>query len=150
MEDAIQTLNKTKWEEIKALFKRGNDFNKKIRTLNPNPYQFHEVTVEQIINGKIKKFRLDSYNEGIDIVSRKATNFNNIQTSTFVKYCNELTSKYKIGTKITAPKYPLLNGKTLQGNYKLEVPSSNQTSSKLAEFVQIAQNKGIEIIFKVE
>lgn len=78
-----------------------------------------------MINGKIKKFRLDSYSEGLEIFSRKATDFNNIQTSTFIKYCDELITKYRIGTKITAPKYPLVNGKTLQGSYKLEVPISN-------------------------
>jgi hypothetical protein len=33
-----------------------------------------------IDDGKVKKFRLDGYNEGLEIVSRKATDFNNIQT----------------------------------------------------------------------
>ena len=141
---------KLSWPELQKLWKRGNDFNRKIRGLNPNPYQYHEVTVEQLINGKIKKFRLDSYNEGLEIVSRKATDFDKIQTSTFIKYCDELTFKYKVGTKITAPKYPQLNGKTLQGGYKLEVPISNQTSSKISEFRKIAQDRGIEIIFTAE
>jgi len=64
----------------------------------------------------------------LEIVSRKATDFNNIQVSTFGKYCDELITKYKEGTKITAPKYPELNGKVLKGKYKLELPKSNKIS----------------------
>ncbi|WP_168801870.1 hypothetical protein [Empedobacter tilapiae] len=55
-----------------------------------------------------------------------------------------------MGTKITAPKYSELNGKTLQGKYKLEVPKSNEISSKLNEFKEIAGKKGIEIVFEIE
>ncbi|WP_313377316.1 hypothetical protein [Chishuiella sp.] len=84
-----------------------------------------------------KKYQLDGYNEGLEIVSRKATDFDNIKTSTFESYCNELINKYKVGTKITAPKYSELNGKTLQGKYKLEVPKSNEISSKLNEFKEM-------------
>ncbi|WP_314243197.1 hypothetical protein [Empedobacter tilapiae] len=113
----------------------GNDFNKKVNSEIPPKYDFNEVTVEQVIDGKIKKYRLDGYNEGLEIVSRKATDFDNIKTSTFESYCNELINKYKVGTKITAPKYSELNGKTLQGKYKLEVPKSNEISSKLNELV---------------
>ncbi|GHT19118.1 hypothetical protein FACS189429_6440 [Bacteroidia bacterium] len=147
---AASKSKKLSWEEVQALFKRGNDFNRKVNNMNPPKYQFNEVTVEQMVNGQAKKFRLDGYNEGFEIVSRKATDFDNIQTSTFEKYCDELLSKYKVGTKITAPKYLELNGKTLQGKYKLEVPKSNEISSKLDEFRKIADDKGIEIIFEVE
>ncbi|MEE4000687.1 hypothetical protein V1T75_10085 [Tenacibaculum sp. FZY0031] len=41
-------------------------------------YRFNEVTVEQTISGKKVKFRLDSYEEGLKIVSRKATNLRDI------------------------------------------------------------------------
>lgn len=135
---------------MKDFFKRGNDFNRKVNSKVPPKYDFNEVTVEQIIDGKVRKFRLDGYNEGLEIVSRKATDFDNIKTSTFEKYCDELINKYKVGTKITAPKYPELNGKTLQGKYKLEVPKSNEMSSKLTEFKNIAKSKGIEIVFESE
>jgi len=139
------------WEEIKAFFKRGNDFNKKMVDLEPPIYQFHEVTVEHVLpNGKIKKYRLDSYNEGLEIVSRKATDFDQIQTSTFEGYLRELIKKYPPGTKITAPKYPELKGQTLQGKLKLEVPETNKTSKKLKEFEKLAKKYDIEIVFQPE
>jgi hypothetical protein len=147
---AVKKGKKLTWDELRALFKRGNDFNKKVVDLDPNPYQFHEVTVEQIIDGKIKKYRLDSYNEGFDIVSRKATDFNNIQPSTFENYCKELVKKYPEGTKITAPKYPKLNGKILKGKYKLEVPKTNSLSSNLNNFKEVAKKYNIEIVFQAE
>jgi hypothetical protein len=149
IEDAIQTLGKSKptWPEIQALFKRGNDFNRKVRSQVPNPYQYYEVTVEKTLsNGNVKRYRLDSYNPGSDIVSRKATDFNNIQTTTFQKYISELKNKYQTGLKIVKPGTPI-NGQTLQGAYKLEVPKSNLTSSKLTDFQQIASDNGVEIIF---
>ena len=109
------------------------------------------MTVEQIIDGKVKKFRLDGYNEGVEIVSRKATDFDNIKSSTFENYCKELINKYPVGTKITAPKYgTLLEGKTLQGKYKLEVPLSNQSSGKLQDFKNIADKYNIDIVFEPE
>lgn len=35
-------------------FKRGNEFNKKVNSKIPPKYDFNEVTVEQVIDGKIK------------------------------------------------------------------------------------------------
>jgi len=149
LDDATLHTGKQKpsWAEIQALWKRGNDFNKKVRNQVPNPYQYYEVTVEKTLsNGSVKRYRLDSYNPGSDIVSRKATDFDNIQTSTFQSYISELKNKYHTGLKIVKPGTPI-NGQTLQGAYKLEVPKTNLTSSKLAEFQQIANNNGVEIIF---
>ena len=136
---------------MRVLFKRGNDFNEKVNNKRPPKYQYNEVTVEHMIDGKAKKYRLDGYNDGVEIVSRKATDFDNIQASTFENYCKELVSKYPVGTKITAPKYGnLLEGKTLQGSYKLEVPITNKLSPKLQEFINIANKYDIEIIFEIE
>ena len=56
VKDAIQTLNKNKWIEIKELFKRGNDFNRKAR--DELCYDYNEVYLE---NGK----RLDSYDHDL-------------------------------------------------------------------------------------
>jgi hypothetical protein len=83
-------------------------------------------------------------------VSRKGTDFDNIQTSTFENYCRELTNKYVEGAKITAPKYPVLNGKVLKGNFKLEVPKTNELSKKLSDFKEIAKKYKVEIVFEPE
>lgn len=142
------------WDEIKAFFKRGNDYNEKIKFKKPAKYPFHEVTIEhptlKYPDGSPKRFRLDSYEEGLQIVSRKATDFDNIQSSTFENYCRELTNKYVEGAKITAPKYPALNGKTLKGNFKLEVPKTNELSKSLDQFKEIAKKYKVEIVFEPE
>ena len=149
-ENAVKNGKKFTWQEIKAFFKRGNDFNEKVRLLDPPKYDFHEITVEHIIDGKPKKFRLDSYNEGLEIVSRKATDFDNIKLSTFEGYLKELKKKYPEGSKITAPKYPYLKDKVLKGKLKLEVPESNKLSTKLKEFQELSKKYEIEIIFEKE
>ena len=122
--DAIQTIEKPKptWEQIKALFKRGRDFNKKASA----SYPYNEIHLE---NGK----RLDSYIPGEEIVSRKATTLANIQPSTFEKYLRELTTKYKKGTIIRSNKYGTaklgnesIDGQELSGDYFLEIPTSNK------------------------
>ncbi|TGN26075.1 hypothetical protein [Empedobacter tilapiae] len=51
---AAKKGNKLSWEEVQKFFKRGNDFNKKVNSKVPPKYDFNEVTVEQIIDGKIK------------------------------------------------------------------------------------------------
>jgi hypothetical protein len=38
----------------------------------------------------------------------------------------------------------------LKGNHKLEVPKTNQLSSKLAEFKELAKKYDVEIIFEQE
>lgn len=140
---------KLSWEKVRALFKRGNDFNKKAVDLQW--YEYHEVTVEQLINGKKVKFRLDSYEDGSKIVSRKATDVANIQFSTFQGYIAEIKKKYPRGTKITAPKYgDLLKNKVLGGNYYLEIPDSNLSFSKLVEYKKYASDNGVTLIFKPE
>jgi hypothetical protein len=150
---ALKKKRKFDWEEVKAFFKRGNDYNKKVRDKVPPKYDFHEVTVEVTLpDGKIKKYRLDSYNEGTEIVSRKATDFDNIELSTFEGYLKEMKVKYAEGSKITAPKYEdLLKGKVLKGKLKLEVPKTNELSSRVKEFKELAEKKyGIEIVFEPE
>jgi hypothetical protein len=85
-----------------------------------------------------------------EIVSRKATDFDNIQTSTFENYLKEIDNKYSPGTVIRSNKYPELDGKQLQGKKILEVPASNQTSSKLAEFQKLADDYNVELRFQPE
>lgn len=139
---AQKQSKKFTWEEIKAFFKRGNDFNRKLRELNPPKYRFHEVTVEVPvkIKGKIetKRYRLDSYNKGTEIVSRKATDFDKIKLSTFEGYLKELKKKYPEGAKIVATD-ERIRGKLLKGKQKLEVPLSNKGSNRLKEFENLAK-----------
>jgi hypothetical protein len=95
--DAIQASGKTKpsWSEIQALFKRGNDFNKKARTEYGDDYV--EIVLKGV-DGKPGK-RLDTYlppkdgNPG-QIISRKATTLSAIKPSTFKSYLSELVNKY--------------------------------------------------------
>ena len=127
---------------------RGNEFNKK--AIDNDWYLYNEVTLE---NGK----RLDSYTppmNGVEgkIVSRKATNLEEIELSTFEDYLKEMKAKYSIGAKINAPKYgDELKGKVLEGKHYLEIPESNKSFGKLQEYIDLAKNKyNIEIIFRPE
>jgi hypothetical protein len=151
--EAVEQSGKPKptWPEIQALFKRGNDFNRKAGA----NYQFNEVTIEhptlKYANGKPRRFRLDSYNDGAEIVSRKATDLAEIQQSTFENYLSELIKKYPPGAKIVTPQSaPQINGKVLGGNLKLEIPSSNRSFNKIEEYIKIAQTYKIDLIFSPE
>ena len=136
---AAKKGKKLSWEEVKALFKRGNDFNKKAKDL----YDYNEIN---LISGK----RLDSYIPGKEIVSRKATTLSEIKPETFEGYLKELTTKYKKGTKIKSPKYSTganaIDGKILSGEYFLEIPTSNKSffegNQKLKE---LAKNYSVTI-----
>ena len=126
---------------------RGNRFNSK--AVRDDWYDFHEINLE---NGK----RLDSYvpptngNPG-EIISRKATNLEEIDITTFEAYLKELNTKYAPGTKIRSNKYPGLDGQTIQGNKILEIPESNLNFERLNEYRDLASSKyGIEIRFRPE
>lgn len=141
----------------KKLRERGQKFNQKVRDLVPEKYDHFEVIVEHPTLkytygkdiGKPRRFVLDSYNDGLDIVSRKATDFNKIQLNTFEGYCKELLRKYPIGAKIVA-KDAKINGKLLAGKLKIEVPKINEISNRLKEFKDIAKKYQIEIVFEAE
>ena len=96
----------------------GNNFNKTAREDRWYPYD--EVHLR---NGK----RLDSYDpiKG-EIVSRKATDLEEIDIKTFEKYLKELNTKYPAGTKIRSNKYERIDGTILQGKQILEIPASNK------------------------
>ncbi len=129
---AIKKGRKLTCPELKALWKRGNDFNKKAR--NNDWYDVHELHLK---NGK----RLYSYDHDLgEIVLRKATDFDNIEKSTFEKYLKEIDQKYAPGTKIRSNKYPEIDGQLLQGQKVIEVPDINQSASKLTEFSNACQS----------
>ncbi|CAL2107144.1 conserved exported hypothetical protein [Tenacibaculum sp. 190524A02b] len=132
------------WAELRKLFKRGNDFNKK--AITQEWYKYHEI---HLINGK----RLDSYDPiAKEIISRKATDLNNIKFTTFEKYLKEFSQKYKVGTKIRSNKYlEDLDGKLLDGTYILEIPDSNQSLSNIQNFIDYAwENYSVKIRFRPE
>ena len=123
---------------------RGNEFNKK--AIDNDWYEYNEVHLE---NGK----RLDSYDEiKGEIVSRKATDLESIELSTFESYLKEMKNKYSAGIKIRSNKYKTeLDGKVLKGRQILEIPESNKNFDKIQEYIDLAKNKyNIEIRFKPE
>jgi hypothetical protein len=121
---------------------RGNAFNSKAVT--ERWYPFDEINLE---NGK----RLDSYDPSKgEIVSRKATNLEEIQLSTFEGYLKEMQYKYKPGTKIRSNKYPEIDGQLLTGKQILEIPDSNLNFSQLQDYIDLANRYGIEIRFRSE
>lgn len=126
---------------------RGNAFNETARI--EGWYPFDEVN---LANGK----RVDSYilpEGGMpgEIVSRIATDLGDIQLSTFESYLSEMKVKYAPGTPINAPKYGnQLKGKVLEGDLILELPDSNLNLSNIQDYIELANQKGIKLRFKVE
>jgi hypothetical protein len=88
---------------------------------------------------------------GGEIISRKATDLDDIQLSTFETYLNEMNQKYAPGTSINAPKYgDDLKGKVLEGNLILEIPDNNKSLSNIQEYIDLAKSKNIELRFRPE
>ncbi|MCW1240520.1 LXG domain-containing protein [Bacillus pretiosus] len=122
---------------------RGNKFNK---TAQKNEWYPHDEI--HLSNGK----RLDSYDprKG-EIVSRKATDFEDIDIKTFEKYLKEMKDKYAVGTKIRSNKYERIDGKLLEGRHILEIPTSNKKFKKIDEYIKLAKEKyDIDIRFREE
>jgi RHS repeat-associated protein len=122
---ASQPSGGTKPEWLRRL-QDGNDFNK----AQAHRFPHNEVYIERAGGGH--HVRVDSYNPRTgEIVSRKHTQFNDIQESTGVGYVNELASTYPPGAKIAnVPTQRVgsghanagLAGQRLQGQMILEVP----------------------------
>lgn len=125
-------------EWLKNRFEAGNKFNAD----NRGRYEANEVEVF----GEKKNFRVDSYNPGKAIVSRKYTQLAEIKESTAIGYLNELRYKYPSGATITnSPFNPAyLRGKTLVGQLYLEVPI--QKSPIPQSILDAATSKNITII----
>ncbi len=144
--------------EVKALWQRGNDFNAKAR-IN-NWYEFDELWFNHPKKkypaghknaGKPRRYRLDSYTKPTNgskgkIVSRKATNFSEIQESTFSKYLDELIDKY--GQPGTVADRAGVG--TFDGDLVLEVPDVNLNFANRARFELLASEKNIKIEYKPE
>lgn len=125
---------------------RGNRFNATAQS----KYDYNEVNL--ISNSDPNAFtRVDSYVPGKQIISRKATDLENIEFSTFKDYLSELAKKYKPGTKIRSNKFPELDGQELKGQMCLQIPKSNETFSDIESYKKYAKdNYDIEIIFLEE
>ncbi|AXT18473.1 hypothetical protein D7030_07530 [Flavobacteriaceae bacterium AU392] len=140
---SIKKGRRLTWEEVKAFFKRGNDFNKK--AVNLEWYDYHEI---HLANGK----RLDSYDDVAgEIISRKATDLENIRFETFENYLREMHQKYPAGTEIRSLKYSELRGQFLIGQQILEIPASNQNFFDIQRYIDFARdNYDIIIRFRPE
>ncbi|MGQ1948758.1 hypothetical protein ACT3CD_16830 [Geofilum sp. OHC36d9] len=126
---------------------RGNAFNETARIERWYPY--NEVTLS---NGKrVDSFRPPKDGNHGEIISRKATDLDDVQLSTFESYLNEMSQKYAPGTSINAPKYgDDLKGKVLEGNLILEIPDNNRALSNIQDYIDIAKTKNIELRFRPE
>ncbi|MFD2915233.1 hypothetical protein [Psychroserpens luteus] len=154
-ENATNKGKKYSWKEVKAFFKRGNDFNAKSKDLrwydNNEIWMTHptkKYPKGHKFEGKPRRYRLDSWDINGDgkIVSRKATDLDKIKTRTFENYCREIGEKYLPGSKIANPDI----GDKLFGKYYLEIPDVNLNFSKLDEYIKIAEKYKVIIIFKPE
>ncbi|HOQ25090.1 MAG TPA: hypothetical protein PLI94_10520 [Bacillota bacterium] len=96
-----------------------------------------------MVNGK--KYRVDSYNPGKEIVSRKFSQLSQVKEETAIGYLNELKHKYPPGAEITdSPFNPQkLRGEWLDGEMILEVPVRTQTVPQ--SILDAAAQKGIKI-----
>ena len=83
---------------------------------NHHRYPQNEVT---LANGK----RVDSYDPGEAIVSRKNTQLDDVRPETAINYINEVLNKYAPGTKIN-------DTEVLDGTPILEVPVQNSPVSQ--------------------
>lgn len=141
LEDAAQATGKSNPLPYEVLqnFKRGNRFNDKARDV----YDYNEIVLGN-------KKRLDTYIPGERIISRKATDIARIQESTWRSYCNELVTKYKIGTPVNSTKLP--GEPPLSGKYFIEIPETNKFAGNLEAFRKIAQDDygSEDIIFLAE
>jgi hypothetical protein len=118
-------------------FQRGNDFNQ----ARQGEYHASEVDLE---NGK----RLDSYEPGKEIVSRKHTQLSKLDPTWAEEYINEFLDKYGPGNVVkNTPRnrelYPELVGKPLRGKLVLEVPI--QEAPVPQEFAEWARRWDITI-----
>ena len=154
-ETAVKQGRKLTLDELKSFWKRGNDFNGKSKELdwykNNEIWMTHPTKVYpkgHKLAGKPRRYRLDSWDNSGDgmIVSRKATNLSEINKDTFIRYCKEISEKYPVGSKIANAGI----GDKLFGKYYLELPDTNLKFDKMDEYIKLAKDLGVEIIFKPE
>jgi len=107
----------------------GTDFNRSV--IKQGIYDYNEINLDG-------KLRLDSYEPGQAIISRKGIDFNTIRMRDFRGHLRELTNKYPVGKLIRSNRYPRIDGTALEGIYTLEVPDTNLLSGRVAEMEMVA------------
>ncbi|PFJ35735.1 cytoplasmic protein [Bacillus thuringiensis] len=137
-----ETLSKQKSipDFVKKQWEAGNRFNKE----NRPRYPYNEVELEaKEINGK--KYVVDSYIPGEEIVSRKFTQLAEVKEKTALSYLSEFTKKYSSGSEISSGKFNpnALKGGRLDGELILEIPV--QTKPVPQKIIEEANEKGIII-----
>jgi RHS repeat-associated protein len=126
---------------------RGNWYNK-ARLFD---YPYHEL---YIVNPAGGYYRLDAYDPGKAIVSRKFTQLASVTVETAIGYIDELLTKYPVGAVIAdvpssglqtggAPTEGSLAGKRLVGTPTLEVPYQIEPVQKAV--TEYAEAHGVEI-----
>lgn len=134
-------LTPEKADAIANQMASGTQFNRD----NWHRYPFNEV---RLTNGKV----LDSYDpvRG-EIVSRKYTQFSDVQVSTAREYINEAVRKYPEGQQIASSPSVLrqeqlsgrqIAGRQLRGKIILEVPSQKAVPREVLDY---ARSKGVTI-----
>ena len=94
---------------------------------------------------------LDSYDpEAGEIISRKATDLDQITEKTFREYLSEFSRKYSRGTVIRSNAYPELDGQQLDGQYILEIPASNANLDNIEHYKEIAAEYDVILRFTEE
>ncbi|MCC2506895.1 hypothetical protein LKM17_22605 [Bacillus cereus] len=125
---------------VKKQWEAGNRFNKE----NRPRYPYNEVELEaKEINGK--KYVVDSYIPGEEIVSRKFTQLAEVKEKTALSYLSEFTKKYSSGSEVSSGKFNpnALKGGRLDGELILEIPV--QTKPVPQKIIEEANEKGIII-----
>jgi hypothetical protein len=143
---SAQASRKPAW--LQKIFD-GNEFNR----IRSSSYPNNEIYLVNP-NDPSKYVRLDSYIDGKEIVSRKYTQFFDIQESTGIKYIQELKDKYPSGVakiadvpsnKIGGANSALQGqiGQSINGKMILEIPV--QTNSIPQSVISEANKWGIKI-----
>ncbi len=118
--DAFGLPRPNTWPGILADWRAGRAFN----AHQNHRFEANEVTL-------LNKKRLDSYNHGSEIVSRKLSQLADLSPDTAKYYLQEITRKYPPGeiiadTTKARTEFPHLAGKELRGRMYLELPVQNK------------------------
>ncbi len=149
-----QARGRLEWKDVRDYWlndsplARGNNFNRK--AWDESWYPAWEVRLD---NGKF----LDGYNPFTkEVISRKATDLEDISEETYRAYLDELINKYAPPRTITTQKvgaiYDQIRNTPIPDDAKLilEIPESNSSFSEIAKFEEIANSKGITLRFRPE
>ncbi|MCI0417510.1 hypothetical protein L0222_32490 [bacterium] len=119
---------------LRERLERGNAFN----TIHAFDYPYREVAIESPSG---RRYRVDAYDPGVEIVSRKLTYFSDIKEQTGIGYIQEAVRKYSPGSAIVSE--GPLKGSPLTGRIIVEVPY--QVRPVPQSVLNEARRKGVTI-----